>query len=102
MTSLVITEAEYAIMKHRLALLEALESYGVDNWDGYDEATKEWGKKDALNRAIDAALSALSDVMTEAEVDYPAGREAGARIVYDDDQIRVILQNLLAQAEDAK
>ena len=37
-----ITEAEYYNLIEKDVLLSCLENQGVDNWDGYDEAIKEY------------------------------------------------------------
>ncbi len=34
----VITKAEYDSLQEESVLLNALQSYGVDNWEGYEEA----------------------------------------------------------------
>ena len=36
--TIIITKAEYERLLIDSSLLSALETYGVDNWEGYDEA----------------------------------------------------------------
>lgn len=38
----IISEKEYRYLLEADLLLKYLESYGVDNWDGYDEAHLEF------------------------------------------------------------
>lgn len=42
-------------------------------------------------QVTDELMQVIEDVMIDAEVDFPAGREAGPRIIYDDDKIRAAL-----------
>lgn len=40
--NVIISEKEYRYLLEADLLLKYLESYGVDNWDGYDEAHSEF------------------------------------------------------------
>lgn len=40
--NVIISESEYRNLLRANLLLKYLESYGVDNWDGYDEAHSEF------------------------------------------------------------
>lgn len=44
---------------------------------------------------VDAIMSQLADIITEASVDYPAGRDAGHSIDYDEDAIRAVIEAAL-------
>lgn len=46
--AIVITKAEYDDLKHDSKFLTCLFSYGVDNWEGYREAKRDFyeGKSD--------------------------------------------------------
>lgn len=35
---------EIETLSRRVLLLEYLEAYGVDNWNGYEDAVREWEK----------------------------------------------------------
>jgi len=53
-----------------------------------------------FSKVIDDAMSAMNDLSAEADVDFPAGREAGARVTLDEDGMRKIFANLIAQSKD--
>lgn len=42
MKTVTITEEEYKELKHNALKLSALESFGVDNWCGYDDAMQQY------------------------------------------------------------
>lgn len=52
---------------------------------------------------IDQLLDDINDIVSEAEVDFPAGREAGPRVCIDTDAVRALLvatfENLLRENE---
>jgi len=63
--------------------------------DGLPKAVKHLADQLRLARSggtnkatVDAILQAVSEAMIEARVDYPAGREAGHMIEYDEDELR--------------
>lgn len=60
----------------RLALLDALEAGGVDNWDGYNFATEELRKAAELEKKIE---DIVADILFEAGqyIEEPAGRGCG-------------------------
>lgn len=45
---------------------------------------------------IEKIMQAVEDTMVEAEVDFPAGREAGPRIEYDSDSLRSKIEAVLS------
>lgn len=47
--------------------------------------------------AVAKIMQYVDDIMAEAEVDYPAGREAGPRVSYDSDAIEKFITAALAQ-----
>lgn len=80
--------SEVKISKKRLEQLEkaasklqALENGGVDNWEWYGEALKEWNKENQLEEIIQDFIENAAQILAECnEVDYPAGREAGPSV----------------------
>lgn len=62
--------------ERRLAKLDALEAGGVDNWEWYDEALKEYnetiGREEAAESIIDDILDAIHDY-----IEQPAGQGCG-------------------------
>lgn len=67
----------------KLAKLAALEAGGVDNWEGYDFALEEWHKENAFDEFVADMVDELHEALVDAEVDYPAGREAGPSVSLD-------------------
>lgn len=53
-----------------------------------------------FSKVIDDAMSAMNDLSAEADVDFPAGRQAGARVTLDEGVMRTIFANLIAQSKD--
>ena len=44
---------------------------------------------------LDRIIEEFNEILIDAEVDYPAGREAGHRISYDDEKLTSALQKIL-------
>lgn len=44
------------------------------------------------DEVIEGIIEKLNDIMTEAEVDYPAGDRAGHRIIFDEAQVSELLR----------
>jgi hypothetical protein len=95
-----ISQTKLDEMNRQIAKLDALESGGVDNWEWYGESLREWFAENELDEAIDTALEGINDVLTEADVDYPAGHDAGHSITFDDAAMKKVLATLIAEAVD--
>jgi hypothetical protein len=50
---------------------------------------------------VDRIMEKIEDVMIDADVDYPAGREVGPRVSYDDDAIRNYISAALQAPQEA-
>lgn len=62
--------------------LRALEAGGVDNWEWYGESLKEFNKENEIEDIIFRFVeSVVEEITVEADVEYPAGREAGHSIL---------------------
>lgn len=63
-------------IQRKLAKLEALEAGGVDNWEFYDEAIKEWRAK---NENEETAEDIVKEILAEIHdyIEEPAGRGCG-------------------------
>jgi hypothetical protein len=63
-------------VQRKLAKLEALEAGGVDNWQFYDEAIKEWRAK---NENEETAEDIVVEILTAIHeyIEEPAGRGCG-------------------------
>lgn len=57
--------------------LNALEAYGVDNWEGYSEAIEQVNVKAKKQEKRLDVLEEIMEALAQG-VEYPAGREAGA------------------------
>lgn len=92
-----VSEQEYAKMTRSLKKLEALEAGGVDNWEFYGESLEGWRKECQFEEDVDTAIVDLHDILTEADVDYPAGREAGHSITIEDSLIKPFIIKLMTR-----
>ena len=98
MTQIKISKAEYEKMQRQIAKLEALEAGGVDSWEWYSESLKNWFAENELIELMDDTIDGINDVLIDAEVDYPAGREAGPSIHFDDEVMKAVLGRFLEGA----
>lgn len=59
--------------------LNALESAGVDNWDGYGFALESIHREEGVKKLIDDFIDCVQCnlLVEDVEVDYPAGWQAG-------------------------
>lgn len=97
-----ISAHEYRKMQRELAKLNALESGGVENWEWYSESLAGWHKENAIDEFLDDAAVELHEFLIEAEVDYPAGREAGHSITLSDDDCRKFFKWFIKNYEEIK
>lgn len=70
--------------EQKARLFDALQADGVDNWEGYGQTN--WQKtvaeieaKESFARDKEKLKPLFKIIESSIEVDYPAGREAGAR-----------------------
>lgn len=82
-----LKELERAFIK-----LQALESGGVDNWEGYSESLKEWNKENALDELFEDTYQELLEILVEAKVEEPAGRGCGYSITPDEKSVYNLLK----------
>lgn len=52
-------------------------------------------REQMIDSMLDGMVEATNEILIEAEVDYPAGREAGHRICFDEDGLRAEWRSLL-------
>lgn len=45
---------------------------------------------------VEALMQGIEDIMIDAEVDFPAGQDAGPRVQYDDEAIRLLILSALS------
>jgi hypothetical protein len=86
--------------QRQLDKLAALEAGGVDNWDFYDDSLKEWRAKNHTDECIDDAIENIHELLVDAEVEYPAGLDAGHSIEFDEDAMFRLLHKLITAVSD--
>lgn len=72
----VISDERLADLEKQERKLNALESGGVDNWDGYDFALEEIRKEDAKDEFLYTIADEIMGILGE-DINEPAGRGAG-------------------------
>lgn len=87
-----IYEYEYVAMQRKLAKLKALEDAGVENWDCYKIALRDWQYKVDLEDSIQTTISDFNDILTEADIDQPAGPGCGYAISFDEKEMAIALE----------
>lgn len=91
-----ISEKELRTLRRDSAKLAALEAGGVDNWEWYSDSLVDFHKEEALEEFVDNMVDSFHETIIDAEVDYPAGHEAGPSIRVSDkvaeDFIRLVIE----------
>tara|TARA_R110000850_G_scaffold146908_2_gene269111 strand:+ start:199 stop:531 length:333 start_codon:yes stop_codon:yes gene_type:complete len=106
MGNVTITKAEYDKMNRELSKLSALEAGGVDNWEWFDESLTEWRKENEFDEMMESLLEdfveLVDELSIEAEVDYPAGMEAGSNVHVprDDEQARAFIMRVIEKHKE--
>jgi hypothetical protein len=101
MTDVKLSQKEYDKMQRNLSKLYALEAGGVNNWEWFDESLKEWRKESELSEMMDDLIYEFSECVNElaieANVDFPAGMEAGSNVMMPDseDAARVFINMVI-------
>jgi len=95
MSNVTISKQEYLELQNAKAIMQRLESAGVDNWEGYDIALDGYVSKEELYKEAEEFLNEIS---ADSQVDYPAGREAGHMIIFSDKAVEMVVELLKARA----
>ncbi len=95
MSEIKISKQELERLQDRDFKLSCLEQGGVDNWEWYGESLSEYFKKEAVEELEDDFIECLNDILSEADVDYPAGRGAGHSITFDEGAVKKLLSRFL-------
>jgi len=95
-----ISQTEYRKMQRNLAKLAALEAGGVDNWEWYGDSLSEWNKENDLEELADDFVDAINDISVDADVDYPAGREAGPSVTMPEDAVRALFLSFIEKYKE--
>jgi hypothetical protein len=90
-------------IERRLALLDALEAGGVDNWEGYDFATEELRKQAAIEERCEEIMESICEILSQG-VEEPAGRGAGYGFKTDNycEALDILVKAVLAEREKTK
>ena len=83
--------------QRKLDLLAALEAGGVENWEGYDLATKEHRKTVRREEALEDIVGEILDGICDC-IEEPAGRGRG--YYFRDEALYVAIGILLRRAKD--
>lgn len=74
-----ISEKRLKELERAEAKLNALENYGVDNWEGYGDALTEYHQENAIDESYDELVDEFNENFFEfMDHHYPAGVDAGA------------------------
>lgn len=100
--SIQISVSEYQKLQRESSKLAALEAGGVDNWEWYGESLKDWHKENDIDELIEGFTENVNDLLTEAEVDEPAGFGCGYSITFDEDFLAKLLRKFIKDYETIK
>lgn len=82
MSDVKLSKKQYEELLRAQRKLSALEAGGVDNWEWYDEAMREFRQEEEFEELLyQYAESILEECSLNGDVEYPAGREAGHNIL---------------------
>ena len=87
--SIVMSKEEYLRLQDADEKLRLLEQGGVDNWEFYGEALDGYIPTSELYRD---ANDFLNELALDAQIDYPAGRDAGHQIIFSDEAIEKLVE----------
>lgn len=86
-----ITEQEL----RRLSKLDALEAGGVDNWEWYGEALKEWFAENEKIELAESFVDELCEIICcDCKIEQPAGQGAGYGISDTKPLLEFVLKNV--------
>ncbi len=71
-----MNKQEIRELQIKAAKFEALESAGVDNWDGFDDAIRGIRNQEELNDKIETCVDDILSAISE-EIEQPAGSGCG-------------------------
>lgn len=83
-----ISKQEYLALQDAQEKLSMLEAGGVDNWEFYGEALDGYVPSSELCQQAQDILDELTD---GAQIDYPAGRDAGHQIIFSENAVERIV-----------
>ncbi len=71
-----IDQKELQRLRDAKAKLDALEAWGVDNWEGYDDALEPYHEAKEREEKLETTLSNILEILCMG-IEEPAGRGAG-------------------------
>lgn len=82
-------------IQRRLAKLDALEAGGVDNWEWYGEALKDWRAENEKMEIAESFLDELIEILCcDCRIEQPAGAGAGYSITDTKPALNFILKQV--------
>lgn len=91
MSKIELTTQEYMKLVDAEEKLNRLEAAGVDNWEGYSIALSGYTPTSEL---YEEAQDFLNELAMDTQVDYPAGRDAGHQVIFNEDAIQKVVDLL--------
>lgn len=86
-----VSEDEYNKLLDSDAKLRALEEWGVDNWNGYDDALSSYRKAKEADEELDSLIDDIVNLCSEnVDVD-PAGPGTGVMLNPNTTEIKKLL-----------
>lgn len=79
-----IPQYQWDDINRRLKKLKALEDGGVANWAMHDIVLAEWQRTVDLEDSVQEMINDINDILTEADIDQPAGSGCGYAISFDE------------------
>ena len=84
-------------LKRQAAKLKALEDGGVSNWEYYTYSLRYWQYKVDQEELIEDVIEYVNDLLTEADVDQPAGSGCGYSISFEEERLKEYLLEFATQ-----
>lgn len=97
MSTIELSSKEYMQLVDAEEKLNRLESAGVDNWEGYSIAMSGYTPTSELYQE---AQDFLNELALDTQVDYPAGREAGHQVIFNDEAIQKVVDLFKQRAKN--
>jgi len=88
-------------IQRKLAKLAALESGGVDNWDGYDIALEDWRKENEHEANCEDFLDAImEEIAANCRVEQPAGVGCGYAVLDEKGALLELIMNTVEKFKE--
>lgn len=92
-----ISEEEYRNLKDCEERLTALVEYGVFAWAHYEAALTKYTLKKKKESIIEEIIEDFNEILCTADIEYPAGRDAGHCIRFDKELTKSVIGKYLEE-----